>query len=232
MFYDYIFYWFFNKKNLKKENNIFILRKNLYHKQKRMSLPKEIQKRYDEAVSLLNILEQKQNQIWEENIFFQYNPDIVQKYQNMLEKIVEWAEELQPSYDSKFDKEKLRNKLHQFYASLKEFRDLSSVNELPQWMIYYPAKWQKAMDFFDIFFDKIQTELSKDFKDNFDKHTPIKIQEWIDYFKKRKKLYLKKDKQTSQDIRNQLSDFLRLLVWSLKMTWTSRFTIRKYTQRI
>lgn len=193
-----------------------------------MALPKRLQNQKEDAETLLNLLQEQKNNLWEDHIFFKNNPNIISNNQNLKDEILQGAENLDISEEEpETDRAALWEELLNFVERLKQYHKLTSAEwtEVPDRMHYKPQTNQEALDFFQTLFDKIENELSQDFKDGFDQTSPVTIETAQNNFEEWKKWIKWEDWDVYMDKLNNISRFIHFLRGSLRMTGMTIFEI-------
>ena len=159
---------------------------------------------------------------------FTHQPDIINQFQSMKDEILEWAESLDIiDQEEGSNRENLWNSLLDFVARIKQYYLFTKEDsQLPNWMYYKPQTKQIGLEFFQEFFDKLDEELSEDFKNWFDQASPITISQAKDDFEDWKKWVRWADWETYMEKRRNMSRLNNYMKRSLMMTGMTRFEVR------
>ena len=159
---------------------------------------------------------------------FTHQPDIINQFQSMKDEILEWAESLDiRDQEEGSNRENLWNSLLDFVARIKQYYFFTNEDyDLAQWMYYRPQTNQTWLEFLQEFFDKLDEELSEDFKNWFDQASPITISQAKDDFEDWKKWVRWADWETYMEKRRNMSRLNNYMKRSLMMTGMTRFEVR------
>ena len=199
----------------------YILNKN------KMNYPLRLDGLYKDSDTLIDKLEEKQNEIGDELPLFQKFPNLADDYRDLKQIILEWAEDLEVThspYDSKSG-EHWQN-LMDFLAVFRAHFESWLGEELPEWAYYKPQTNEKAMDFFQQLFDMIDQEYDEDWKNQFDNMTRYTIQEWKDIFENWKETVATEDWDKYMEKVREMTRFIHQIKWSLRMCGMSEFEIK------
>ena len=191
-------------------------------------IPNRLQTKKEDAETLINLLQNQKDNLWEEHLMFKNQPDIISQFQSMKDEILEWAEDLDIR-DEEIDsnREGLWSNLNNFVARLKQYYQFTKEDwDLPDWMYYKPQTNQTGLEFLQEFFDKIDEDLSEDFKTWFDQASPITISQAKDDFEDWKKWVRWADWETYMEKRRNMSRLNNYMKRSLMMTGMTRFEVR------
>ncbi|UFX82600.1 hypothetical protein [Candidatus Absconditicoccus praedator] len=93
-------------------------------------------------------------------------------------------------------------------------------------MYYKPQTNQSGLEFLEELFDKIDEDLSEDFKTGFDQASPITISQAKDDFEEWKQGLRGEDWEVYMEKRRNMSRLINYIKYSLMMTGMTRFEVR------
>lgn len=193
-------------------------------------LPTKLQTKKEDTETLINLLQDQKDNYWDEQLIFQAQPDLIDQLQYMKNEILKWAEDLDiKESETDTSRQELWKTLIDFVNRLKNYYKITTENsELPEWMYFKPQTNETGKEFLQNFFDKIEEELSQDFRDWFDEISNISIQEAKDSFEDWEKQQKWKDWDMYIEKRRNLSRLNNYIKMALMMTGMTRFEIRAY----
>ena len=190
-------------------------------------LPTKLQTKKEDTETLINLLQDQKDKLGENHLMFRNQPDVINQFKYMKAEILEWAENLDIK-DSQISssKQELWNTLIDFVNMLKNYYIIRIEYEIPDWMYFKPQTNKTGKEFFTEFFDKIDKELSQDFRNWFDEISNISIQEAKNNFEEWKKHQKWKDWNIYMEKRRNLSRLNSYIRMALMMTGMTRFEIK------
>ncbi len=192
-----------------------------------MTYPLRLQELYQDADKLIDKLQEKQDELWDDIVLFQKFPNLADDYKDMKQTILENAEDLevtQSPYDSWSGEH--WQELMDFLAVFRWHFVTSLGEELPSWAYYKPQTEQKAMDFFQQLFDNIDQQYDEDWQNQFDNKTRYSIQEWKDIFENWKQSVSTEDWDRYMNKVREMIGFIWQIRWSLRMCGLSEYEVR------
>ncbi|UFX83438.1 hypothetical protein [Candidatus Absconditicoccus praedator] len=193
-------------------------------------LPTKLQTKKEDTETLINLLQDQKDNYGDEQLIFQAQPDLIDQLQYMKNEILKGAEDLDiKESETDTSRQELWKTLIDFVNRLKNYYKITTENsELPEWMYFKPQTNETGKEFLQNFFDKIEEELSQDFRDGFDEISNISIQEAKDSFEDWEKQQKGKDWDMYIEKRRNLSRLNNYIKMALMMTGMTRFEIRAY----
>lgn len=193
------------------------------------NLPLRLQTQHHDVQVLLDLLSTQQDSLWQDNVLFEHIPNIKNYFQAIIDDVLEWAEDLDvvEEVQSDYSRRELWEKLLAFASSFRNiYQNSTEWQQDHDWTVFRIRDGQTWLDFFQDFFDKIQSDVSTDFKTMFESLTGYDISEYQNKFEEWKKLGSNPDWDVYMDKVRNMSRLIHMMKWTLRLAWLTRFEIK------